>query len=299
MASLSLDSRAIDRVLSRLQGIRETADKQNRLPTDLIEALFRDMSEAGIDVDNKTIKGRLQKISGDIETKDFTLTVHESDARFSKDLVSKIDALIASLKGTSEKSILAHQGVDFLASVREGSHKGETLAIEALDLTFVRDLTVEDLSKISSLCPHIKYLQARELNDALLGAIMNNWKELDFLALDACRNITSAGFAAIAEHGTGLTVLKLDEAFHLTDVGFMAIRDRCRALRELELLNCIGLTEESGLAIASWSALSHLRLNDKALITDRTIRAITEGCKELVSLGLDSCWTRTDEDEDR
>ncbi|KAJ4825085.1 hypothetical protein Tsubulata_035200 [Turnera subulata] len=111
------------------------------------------------------------------------------------------------------------------------------------------------------------------------------------LNLQACSLITDRGLACLATGCCSRTLKKLvlAECDRVTDSG-VSLLQMIRCLEELNLAECgPKVTDNAGLAIASIPCLQRLNLSWLINLSDITVAAIAENCRDMVALDLTGC----------
>ncbi|KAJ6745620.1 MITOCHONDRIAL ATP SYNTHASE COUPLING FACTOR B [Salix koriyanagi] len=128
------------------------------------------------------------------------------------------------------------------------------------------------------------------INDSSLEAIgcMNSIRALN---LEGCSLITDKGLAFLATGSSSRTLkrLVLAECDRLTDFGVSLLQGMC-CLEELNLAECgPKVTDNGGMAVASIASLKRLNLSWLINVSDITLVAISENCRNLIALDLTGC----------
>lgn len=114
---------------------------------------------------------------------------------------------------------------------------------------------------------------------------------LESLNLEGCWLVSDEGLKALAEGSLRMTLKKLvlAECDRITDNGVLSLMQLC-CLEELDLGECgPNVTDISGEAIASRERLKRLNLSWLVNVSDVTVVALAEGCKNLIALNLTGC----------
>ena len=108
--------------------------------------------------------------------------------------------------------------------------------------------------------------------------------------MNGCTQVEDDTLVLISQHlDKTIEVLYLGGCTQLTDDGICAIATNCERLRVLEV-NFIPMTDKSGVAIGNHLLnLEALYMRDNYLLTNETMRAISEGCTKLNQLTLSGC----------
>ena len=105
-----------------------------------------------------------------------------------------------------------------------------------------------------------------------------------------CTQVEDDTLVLISQHlQKTIEVLYLRGCTQISDDGICAIAEKCQELRVLEV-NFVPMTDKSGVAIGeNLLNLEALYMRDNYLITNETVRAISEGCTKLTQLTLSGC----------
>ncbi|CAK7353192.1 unnamed protein product [Dovyalis caffra] len=128
------------------------------------------------------------------------------------------------------------------------------------------------------------------INDSSLEAI-GCMILIRVLNLEGCSLITDKGLAFLATGSSSRTLkrLVLAECDRVTDFGVSLLQGMC-SLEELNLAECgPKVTDDGVIAVASIASLKRLNLSWLINVSDITLVAIAEKCRNLVALDLTGC----------
>lgn len=121
--------------------------------------------------------------------------------------------------------------------------------------------------------------------------VIGSVSSLKNLNLHGCWLISDAGLKSLAGGPLRMTLKKLilAECDRITDCGVLSLMQLC-CLEELDLAECgPNVTDLAGEAIASSESLKRLNLSWLVNVSDATVIALAEGCKNLDALNLTGC----------
>ena len=107
---------------------------------------------------------------------------------------------------------------------------------------------------------------SKEATDASLFALVCYCKGITDINLSSCKLITILGLRALAENCNAITTIDLDSCYDVDDNGLLALA-----------VNCNGITN------------INLNLEDCGLITNKSLRALAEYCKDIDWIDLNGC----------
>ncbi|KAI5069688.1 hypothetical protein GOP47_0015989 [Adiantum capillus-veneris] len=146
---------------------------------------------------------------------------------------------------------------------------------------------------IAKFCTSLTYLdlsRCNKVSDTGLQAIADAGC-LQFLFLKGCTRVTDVGlsFIGYGRAGTSLRKLDLSECDQITDQGMEPL-SQMRSMQVLYLPECgPRITDTGGILLASISSLQKLNLAWLINVSDSTVIAISDNCKDLKELVLTGC----------
>ncbi|XP_059275025.1 uncharacterized protein LOC132029716 [Lycium ferocissimum] len=130
-----------------------------------------------------------------------------------------------------------------------------------------------------------------KVSDEALRVIGSVSRSLKNLNLQGCWLVSDTGLKSLAEGPVRMTLKKLilAECDRITDCGVLSLMKFC-CLEELDLGECgPNVTDVTGEAIASSESVKRLNLSWLVNVSDATVVALAEGCKNLDALNLTGC----------
>lgn len=134
------------------------------------------------------------------------------------------------------------------------------------------------------------------ITDEALGAI-STLSFLTVLSLQGCALVTDLGLSYLASGSSSRTLRKLDlsECDQITDAG-VRLLSKMSCLQELNLADCgPAITDAGGVAIAAIWSLRRLDLSWLINISDETLLAVAQNCRNLVKINVTGCELITGE----
>ncbi|XP_060208340.1 F-box/LRR-repeat protein 4-like [Lycium barbarum] len=122
----------------------------------------------------------------------------------------------------------------------------------------------------------------------VIGSVSSSLKNLN---LQGCWLVSDTGLKSLAEGPVRMTLKKLilAECDRITDCAVLSLMKLC-CLEELDLGECgPNVTDVAGEAIASSETVKRLNLSWLVNVSDATVVALAEGCKNLNALNLTGC----------
>ncbi|KAK4730161.1 hypothetical protein R3W88_023149 [Solanum pinnatisectum] len=144
-----------------------------------------------------------------------------------------------------------------------------------------------------SFLPKLIYLDLSfcdKVSDEALRVI-GSVSSLKYLNLQGCWLVSDAGLKSLTGGPLRMTLKKLilAECDRITDCGVLSLMQLC-CLEELDLAECgPNVTDLAGEAIASSESFKRLNLSWLVNVSDATVVALAEGCKNLDALNLTGC----------
>jgi hypothetical protein len=157
------------------------------------------------------------------------------------------------------------------------------------------------IAKYSAKLKHLDLTKCSLVSEAALLELAKNCKHLSSLSLYGCHRVTNRSVMKLLSHCHELTVLNLTDCSKISDVAFHQLFQLDEDEKKL-LLNDVKqkMRRRSTIrALASFHpgggyTLVSLRLRNCALISDKTIKRISDACQNLRDLDLSGCHTLTD-----
>ncbi|XP_073055348.1 EIN3-binding F-box protein 1-like [Primulina eburnea] len=155
----------------------------------------------------------------------------------------------------------------------------------------VGDLGVASLVESSKSLRNLDLGWCREVSDKALESF-RGLNSLESLNLQGCWLITDEGLAFLAEGSLcrTLKILNLAECDRITDFGLIHLKKMC-CLEELNLAECGPKVTDNGgkFTVAAIFSLRILNLSWLVNVSDATLFALSEKCKNLEVLNLTGC----------
>jgi hypothetical protein len=154
---------------------------------------------------------------------------------------------------------------------------------------FNASLSPDSLQRIGTCYPAMRSLSLclDTIRDADIINMLQRLRGLKALEFENAWNMTDATLAKIAELLPQLTTIGFRNCPNISVVGMMDIADRCRNLRTVCIDDCPLVTDDSYFMLAEkWAQLERLDIRNSA-ISDASVLAIHDHCKQLKTLCFD------------
>lgn len=204
--------------------------------------------------------------------------------------------------------------------------RNDTSQVTRLDLTNADKITDKGIQLIGQKMPTLEDLSfknAYRITEGGLKEVVTHCLRLRYLNLSGCLGISGVSFALLGQHALNIVHLNLSGCNQITAWSFIKIFQGCICLEDLDLSHCSQLTDHaikvlgdccpglkrlnvkeciqiSDIGIVSLNALKSLesinisRKNLSSRITDVSLLALAEGCRDLQSISLSGCEMITD-----
>lgn len=128
------------------------------------------------------------------------------------------------------------------------------------------------------------------LHDKGLAGVATACKQIRFLNLEDCLDITDSGVVAIVKVSKRLQLINLSGCINVTNKTALAIAASCRELVSLNLSKCSNVTDIGIAAIANnCPYLQCANLVQLTSLTEASMMHLTQNCKGLLMLNVTGC----------
>ena len=177
-----------------------------------------------------------------------------------------------------------------LASLAQGCRQLTTINVRGCCV-----LTDASLEVIGETCKGLRRIDITQnhFTDVGITSLTQGCRELMAIYIASCSNLTDASLAAIGNTCKGLTSIDISN-MRMTDLGIASLTQGCGQLKTINAAYCIMLTDASLEAIGE--ACKGLTSIEMILnfLSDVGIANLTQGCSQLQSIDISSCYELTD-----
>mmetsp|Transcript_26875 Transcript_26875/g.37505 ORF Transcript_26875/g.37505 Transcript_26875/m.37505 type:complete len:208 (+) Transcript_26875:362-985(+) len=166
-------------------------------------------------------------------------------------------------------------------------------SIKSLSLSGVMHLSDNDVAGVVAKAGHglriIDLSRVKAVGEKSLKAIGNTCTHLHTLRMYACEAFSASALSHIGKVCSQLQILDICGSKHVDDECIEKLARGCPRLERLNLQWCVLITDRSLAALASCRRLTSLSLHGIKNVTDSGMKALSEGCREMLVLDINGC----------
>jgi F-box/leucine-rich repeat protein 2/20 len=166
-----------------------------------------------------------------------------------------------------------------------------------LSLEGISDVTNVSLFLLSQMCPDLEHINLTmwDVNDTGIEALSCGCRNLSYMNLSMCKNITDESLRSIGRYCALLRVINLNSCFKITDAGIETLVTHCKYLSGISVFGCV-LSDNSLYAVArECKSLTSFSIDDLIYVTDNGVVALVQSCgNPLLQLELPLCRSISD-----